>query len=257
MGSTKDKLKKRYFISEAASYLLRYNRPYAKSIPINKKQAKMIAHRGLSGVESENTLQAFEAAGRLSYYGIETDVHRSADGAYLIIHDDDTKRVSGIGNIVEKTESSVLRKLKLKDPKGRIKEGYYIPTLEEYVNICKKHGKVCVLELKNHFEEEDVLNIAKAIDAEKYIDKTVFISFDLPNLISLRKHYPKAEAQYLIYTFCGEIIELLKQHKLDLDIYYRELSKARIEMLHQSRSTAGRLTAKKLPKGLQTGEQII
>lgn len=40
----------------------------------------MIAHRGVSGLERENTCAAFVAAGNRSYYGIETDIHRTADG---------------------------------------------------------------------------------------------------------------------------------------------------------------------------------
>ena len=41
---------------------------------------RMVAHRGTSGLELENTNSAFVAAGNRSYFGIETDVHRTADG---------------------------------------------------------------------------------------------------------------------------------------------------------------------------------
>ena len=50
------------------------------TIKIDKKDAKIIAHRGLSGIETENTNAAFIAAGNRSYYGIETDVHKTLDG---------------------------------------------------------------------------------------------------------------------------------------------------------------------------------
>lgn len=46
----------------------------------DKKNAKMVAHRGLSGIERENTLLAFVAAGNRSYWGIECDVHVTKDG---------------------------------------------------------------------------------------------------------------------------------------------------------------------------------
>ena len=52
-----------------------------------KGNVKMIAHRGLSGLERENTNAAFVAAGQRSYYGIETDVHVTADEKYIIIHE--------------------------------------------------------------------------------------------------------------------------------------------------------------------------
>ena len=57
-------------------------------IRIDSKQTKMVAHRGLSGLERENTCAAFVAAGNRSYFGIETDVHTTRDGKFVIIHDD-------------------------------------------------------------------------------------------------------------------------------------------------------------------------
>jgi hypothetical protein len=38
---------------------------------IDSRKTKMIAHRGVSGIECENTAAAFVAAGNRSYYGIE------------------------------------------------------------------------------------------------------------------------------------------------------------------------------------------
>ena len=70
---------------------------------------RMIAHRGLSGIETENTAAAFVAAGQHPYFGIETDVHRTVDGKFIIIHDDNTKRVAGDEMIVEKTTFETLK----------------------------------------------------------------------------------------------------------------------------------------------------
>ena len=47
------------------------------TLKLDKGSIKMIAHRGLSGIERENTAAAFVAAGNHSYFGIETDVHLS------------------------------------------------------------------------------------------------------------------------------------------------------------------------------------
>ncbi len=49
----------------------------------------MIAHRGASAREVENSLAAFRAAAALGADGVELDVHASADGA-LIVHHDET-----------------------------------------------------------------------------------------------------------------------------------------------------------------------
>ena len=66
------------------------------TVKVNKLITKMIAHRGLSGIERENTNPAFIAAGNRSYYGIETDVHVTADGKFIICHDNDLKRIANI-----------------------------------------------------------------------------------------------------------------------------------------------------------------
>ena len=44
-----------------------------ETLKLENNKTKMIAHRGLSGLEKENTAVAFIAAGNKSYYGIETD----------------------------------------------------------------------------------------------------------------------------------------------------------------------------------------
>ena len=61
----------------------------------DRKNTLIVAHRGVSGIEPENTISAFIAAANRSYFGIETDVHKTADGKFILTHDDNAKRVSG------------------------------------------------------------------------------------------------------------------------------------------------------------------
>ena len=51
------------------------------TVKIKRRNTLTVAHRGLSGIEAENTCAAFVAAGNRSYYGIETDIRRTADGS--------------------------------------------------------------------------------------------------------------------------------------------------------------------------------
>jgi glycerophosphoryl diester phosphodiesterase len=48
----------------------------------------VIAHRGASGYELENSLAAFRAAGPRGADGVELDVHSSLDGELFVHHDD-------------------------------------------------------------------------------------------------------------------------------------------------------------------------
>ena len=101
----------------------------------DKKSTLMVAHRGLSGIERENTCSAFVAAGNRSYFGIECDVHRTADGRYVIIHDDNTERVAMDRLEVESSTYETLRSLRLTDKNGeRGRIDLRIPSLEEYIS---------------------------------------------------------------------------------------------------------------------------
>ena len=136
---------------------------------------KMIAHRGVSGLERENTAAAFVAAGNRSYYGIETDIHETADGRFIIIHDDNTLRVSGRDCIVEQTDYETLRGIHLLDRKSEsTRADLVLPSLEEYISICQRYEKIAVLELKNEMKPQTVLAIARVIEQMGYLDQTIF-----------------------------------------------------------------------------------
>ena len=71
------------------------------TVKIDSKQAVLIAHRGLSGIEKENTNSAFVAAGNRSYYGIETDIRRTLDGRFVAFHDKTLEARAGLEATVE------------------------------------------------------------------------------------------------------------------------------------------------------------
>ena len=186
---------------------------------------RMIAHRGCSGLEMENTASAFVAAGNRSYWGIETDVHVTLDGQYIIIHDDTTGRVAMDDLPVEDSSFEVLRSLRLKDRDGRPgRRDLILPSLREYVQICKKYDKFSVLELKNPMEPRHVDGIIDAVQAEGWLEHTVFISFALDNLIFLRSRLPHQKAQLLIEEPRPDLVDVLARHRLDLDVWDRLLT---------------------------------
>ncbi len=205
------------------------------TIKFDKKNTLMIAHRGLSGIEKENTNSAFVAAGNRSYYGIETDVHKTLDGRYVVFHDDTTGRVAIDDMEVEKTTFDCLRNLLLTDIDGKKgRSDIRIPTLEEYISICKKYEKIAVLELKNAFSEKEICEIVDIIKSLDYLENVIFISFCLENLVILRAEYPDQAAQFLTDNYDESLIGILKKNNLDLDILYTALTEENMKELHNA-----------------------
>ncbi|MGW7236558.1 glycerophosphodiester phosphodiesterase [Streptomyces sp. NPDC054804] len=89
-----------------------------------------IGHRGVMGVEPENTLRSFVAAQQAGLDLIELDLHLSKDGALVVMHDAEVDRTTdGTGPIAEKT----LEELRTLDA-GR---GERVPVFEEVLDAVR------------------------------------------------------------------------------------------------------------------------
>ncbi|MFF4016012.1 glycerophosphodiester phosphodiesterase [Streptomyces sp. NPDC001843] len=89
-----------------------------------------IGHRGVMGVEPENTLRSFVAAQAAGLDLIELDLHLSKDGALVVMHDEDVDRTTdGTGAIAEKTLAE-LRTLDAGD-------GERVPVFEEVLDAVR------------------------------------------------------------------------------------------------------------------------
>ncbi|MFJ8584217.1 glycerophosphodiester phosphodiesterase [Streptomyces sp. NPDC093595] len=64
----------------------------------------IIGHRGVMGVEPENTLRSFRRAESAGMDAIELDLHLSKDGALVVMHDAEVDRTTdGTGPVADKT----------------------------------------------------------------------------------------------------------------------------------------------------------
>ena len=205
------------------------------TIKIEHKNTLMVAHRGVSGLELENTNSAFIAAGNRSYFGIETDVRRTSDGKYILLHDNDTERV-GIDKLFpEQTTFETLRALNLRDKNGkRGRADLHLCSLEEYIETCKKYEKKCILELKGGYTAEWLAEMIGIIRNIGWLENVIFISFSLDNLIKVRALLPEQKIQYLTGEFNENIFNALKQYKLDLDIWMNGLHEEDVKTLHEA-----------------------
>jgi glycerophosphoryl diester phosphodiesterase len=101
-----------------------------------------IAHRGASDHAPENTLKAFRVAADLCSEMWELDVHLSADGVCVVVHDDNLTRVARRGLKVSESRWDEISELQLP-------EGQRVPRLEQVIELAKETGCGLYIEIKS------------------------------------------------------------------------------------------------------------
>jgi len=102
-------------------------------------EPRLFAHRGASALAPENTMESFRLARDAGAPYLELDVHLTADGHVVVIHDNSVSRTTGRRGRVERMSLAEIRRLdaghEFTLDRGRSypyrEKGVRIPTLEE------------------------------------------------------------------------------------------------------------------------------
>ena len=160
---------------------------------------KFVAHRGLSGVNPENTAPSYKAAAdHGNFHGIECDTYRTKDGVWVTIHDPNLDSLfSGEGDVRDYTLDE-LHKLKMLRGAniGKFLD-VKICTLQEYVDICKKGGCTPVIEIKDP-RTELMQDFYDFLVKNKIEHSCTIISFIIEDLATLHKIDPELDCWYLV-----------------------------------------------------------
>ena len=150
----------------------------------------LISHRGIHDNIKvyENTLESFKLALKKKYI-IELDIHLTIDNKIIVFHDYNTKRITNIDKVVEKSTYQELNNQKI----------LHIPTLDEVLSLV--NGKVPLLiEIKQKSKvgplEENLMNILKNYQGEYAIQ-----SFNIQTLYWFRKNHPEILRGQLSYNY--------------------------------------------------------
>lgn len=228
------------------------------TIKINKNKTKMIAHRGLSGLEKENTILSFVAAGNRTYYGMECDVYVTLDKKVVIIHDDNTHRVSGTTLKVKESTYNEIKQIKYYDINDSIiKDYYYAPLLKDYLDICEKYDKYAIIEIKGIISDDEVDIILNEINNKNYLDKTILISFHYENLLKVKEKYPSVRLQLLTNRVDEEVLNLCFTHDLGVDARHDLITQDLINSFHKHNLEVNTFTVNTLEEGNKLCEMGI
>ncbi|MFV8343426.1 glycerophosphodiester phosphodiesterase [Flavobacterium sp. XS2P39] len=140
-----------------------------------------IGHRGLKGYAPENTLVSFQKALEMQVDGIELDVHLSADGELMVIHDatiDRTTNGTGFVNKLSLRELKAFRISGATDARLLEEQAQQIPTLSEVFDLVNQDSFINI-ELKSYETAEKVVSLIEKYTKKgwKY-DRFLISSFD-------------------------------------------------------------------------------
>lgn len=156
----------------------------------------IVAHRGASAEAPENSLSSFQLAWEEDADAIEGDFYLTSDQQIVCIHDDTTKRVSGVDM---KVSNSTLEQLKKLDV-GSWKDSQYanerIPTIQDVLGTIP-FGKTFFIEIKCGPEIVPYLKDA-LLDSSVPLEKLKIISFNEEVIREAKQSLPEIEAFWLV-----------------------------------------------------------
>jgi glycerophosphoryl diester phosphodiesterase len=155
---------------------------------------RIIGHRGASKLWPENSLGGFEEALKLPIDGIEFDVHRTADGELVVLHDAKIDRTARGTGIISAMTIAQVKTAVLKSGQGGT-----IPTLVEVLDLFRMSDKEMQIEIKTDIFGRPYpgmpSQIMEAVRKFHLQDRCTLTSF-VPTIL-LEAHHDFPDVRYL------------------------------------------------------------
>ena len=203
---------------------------YFNDVLMRDEPVYIVAHRTGGVMASENSLEGVAASIEKGCYGCETDVQRTGDGGYIINHDEDFRRLTGVRKKPGEMTMAEIAGLRIKDTTGSGAE-LSVPTAEEMLLAIRGKAKL-FLELKGVSADrrmaDDMVSLIRKLDCA---DDIVFISLQYDVIDYVKKTYPEFETGVLMFGGIGDISRL----NCDLLIMEEHMATAdRIDQIHSN-----------------------
>ncbi|MDF9826085.1 glycerophosphoryl diester phosphodiesterase [Ereboglobus sp. PH5-10] len=168
--------------------------------PNTPQNPRFIAHRGSHSLAPENSLPALEEAAKRGFWAVESDVRRTKDGILVCHHDATLKKMFGVNERVANLTWDEIKKLTYTRGNGR--ENYpaarlRMPLFAEYIEICRDHGSVPFIEIKDDVTAEAVRMVCDM----KMEERSVISSSKFPHIEAARAASKKV---FLHHIFSDE-----------------------------------------------------
>jgi glycerophosphoryl diester phosphodiesterase len=156
----------------------------------------VLAHRGANREAQENTVAAFARAVDLGADGVELDVHRTADGELLVVHD-----AVGPWGTIGSCRAAQVRA-----------HAPFVPTLADALDVCA--DRLVNVEIKNRpgtagFDGSDTVSalVVELLAARGWDDRVLVSSFWLESIDHVHRLAPSTPTGYL--AFAGDPLDMI------------------------------------------------
>ena len=144
-------------------------------------KTRIIMHRGYSGKAPDNTVASFTLAGQTpECWGIETDVRVLTDDRIICFHDTELdSHTTGTGNILDKSYEEIKNVTYDSGVNGLTQyPNEKIALFNDYLKICRKYGKVAVVEIKPQSDIKNIDKIVNMVNSYNMRNSVMYISFE-------------------------------------------------------------------------------
>ncbi|KON73567.1 hypothetical protein M768_11535 [Cellulosimicrobium cellulans F16] len=150
-----------------------------------------VAHRGYSSVAPENTLAAVAAGMRTGAEYVEIDVHTTADGLPVVLHDQTVDRTTEGSGDVAVLPGAQVTALDAGSWFSPAFAGQHLPTFAQVLDLLKTGSSTLLLEIKGPETSAEVERVVDMVVEAGLEDRVVLQSFDVAALRSAREHAPQ------------------------------------------------------------------
>jgi glycerophosphoryl diester phosphodiesterase len=191
------------------------------------RRPSVIAHRGASGYEYENSRAAFRRAVMLDADGVELDIHATRDGGIVVHHDAD---LPGVGPIAQ---------LSLEEARQiRLRNGETLPQLAEILELL--HDRDVYVEVKSLPREHDAAFFA-VLDRGPCPARYAVHSFDHRVVRRLGEARPNLRRGILLSAYLDDPVSAMRA--VGASVLWQEWQQVDRELVSRVHGAGGALFA--------------
>jgi glycerophosphoryl diester phosphodiesterase len=174
----------------------------------DRPPVQVTAHRGHARAAPENTLSAMRKAIESGADYAEVDVHLTADGQVVLLHDRDLKRVAGLSRRLDELSFAEVRQLDVGSWFDPAFSGERVPTLVEVIDLCR--GKIRLnIELKVFGPDRRLSHkVADIVREQQFESDCLVTSLDYDALMDAKRRNERLRTGLTVAHALGDVSRL-------------------------------------------------